>query len=448
MDAKVTTPQAVATIVAVEGQAFARNPAGEMRDLKAGDVLLQGDTVVTMPGGHVELAFADGHTLAVLPNEVFHLGPEVALTTRPDSSEAALAASDVDRVIQALNQGGDLNAELEDPGAGLNGGAANDAGNSFVRLLRITEGIDGLNATLPSGPAPSTVNNEVTGAAEHTILSAVPSTNTTTTTPETGGGLVGRPDVVAGTEDNSTTYTAAQLLGNDTGAGLTIASVSSVTGGTAVLNPDGTVTFTPNPNFNGPASFSYVATDGTSTTGSTSVTVNVAAVNDAPTAANASVSTNEDTVLTGNLPAASDVDNNPITYALGNNATHGTVSVAANGSYTYTPNANYNGADSFSYTVNDGQGGSNIYSVNVNVAPVNDAPIANPDTLAATEDTPITYTAAQLLGQRHGCRWQCINHCVRHQRKRRHSGSKSRRHRHLYTQCQLQRCSQLFLCGE
>ena len=65
MDTKVITPQAVATVIAVEGQAFARNPAGEMRPLQAGDVLLQGDTVVTMPGAEVQLAFADGHTLRV-----------------------------------------------------------------------------------------------------------------------------------------------------------------------------------------------------------------------------------------------------------------------------------------------------------------------------------------------------------------------------------------------
>ena len=61
------------------------------------------------------------------------------------------------------------------------------------------------------------------------------------------------------------TYTAAQLLGNDTdvdGNLLTIASVTSGTGGTAVLNGDGTVTFTPTANFNGAASFSYTASDG------------------------------------------------------------------------------------------------------------------------------------------------------------------------------------------
>ena len=73
-------------------------------------------------------------------------------------------------------------------------------------------------------------------------------------------------DTLAATEDTPVTYTAAQLLGNDTdvdGDTLSIASVTSGTGGTAVLNANGTVTFTPDANFNGAASFSYTVTDGT-----------------------------------------------------------------------------------------------------------------------------------------------------------------------------------------
>ena len=83
------------------------------------------------------------------------------------------------------------------------------------------------------------------------------------------------------------TYVAADLLGNDTdteGDALTIASVTSGTGGTAVLNGDGTVTFTPDANFNGAADFTYTASDGTDNSNTATVTVNVAAVNDAPVA--------------------------------------------------------------------------------------------------------------------------------------------------------------------
>src|SRR5207302_10340287 len=95
--------------------------------------------------------------------------------------------------------------------------------------------------------------------------------------------------------------TAAQLLGNDTdvdGTTLTIASVTNGTGGTAVLNAGGTVTFTPNANFNGAASFSYTATDGLASSNTATVTVNVAAVNDAPVANNDTLAAVEDTPVT------------------------------------------------------------------------------------------------------------------------------------------------------
>ena len=89
---------------------------------------------------------------------------------------------------------------------------------------------------------------------------------------------VANNDTLAATEDTPVTYTAAQLLGNDTdvdGDTLSIASVTSGTGGTAVLNANGTVTFTPDANFNGAASFSYTATDGRRTSNTATVTVNV-----------------------------------------------------------------------------------------------------------------------------------------------------------------------------
>ena len=111
---------------------------------------------------------------------------------------------------------------------------------------------------------------------------------------------VANPDALAATEDTPVTYAAADLVGNDNDgdAGLdqplTIASVESGTGGTAVLNENGTVTFTPAANFNGPVSFSYTVSDGITVSATATVTVNVTAVNDAPTSTNDTVTTNED----------------------------------------------------------------------------------------------------------------------------------------------------------
>jgi Bacterial Ig domain/Bacterial cadherin-like domain/Putative Ig domain len=91
-----------------------------------------------------------------------------------------------------------------------------------------------------------------------------------------------------------------------------------------------------------------------------------------------------------NLPLASDIDGDPVTYALGTGATNGTAVVNADGSYTYTPNANYNGPDSFTYTVSDGNGGSNTYTISIIVVadqPTSTIPTGNPDRIPVTEDT-------------------------------------------------------------
>ncbi|MEQ1814590.1 MAG: tandem-95 repeat protein, partial [Candidatus Nitrotoga sp.] len=269
-----------------------------------------------------------------------------------------------------------------------NGGEAAPSFNTLVTGTDNGFAIPGA----PTIPAPATINftnvNDAPVAVNDTTLTAL-----------------------AATEDTVATYTAAQLLGNDTDVDntnnqLSISTVTSGIGGTAVLNANGTVTFTPTANFNGAASFSYVTSDGAATSSGTIVTVNVAAVNDAPLAiADTTLVATEDTVATYNVTQLTgndtDVENNPLTIASVASITGGTVLLNANGTVTFTPTANFSGAASFSYTASDGQGAnatSNSATVTVNVAAVNDAPVATADTLTATEDTAITYTAAQLTG--------------------------------------------------
>ncbi len=238
---------------------------------------------------------------------------------------------------------------------------------------------------------------------------------------------VAAADSLAATEDTPVTYTAAQLLGNDSdvdGDTLTIASVTSGTGGTATLNGDGTVTFTPNANFNGPADFSYTVTDGALASNTATVSVAVAAVNDAPVAAADSLAATEDTPVTYTaaqlLGNDSDVDGDTLTIASVTSGTGGTATLNGDGTVTFTPNANFNGPADFSYTVTDGSLTSNTATVTVAVAAVNDAPEAAADSLAATEDTPVTYTAAQLLGNDSDVDGDTLTDRQRHQRHGRH----------------------------
>jgi Ca2+-binding RTX toxin-like protein len=209
-------------------------------------------------------------------------------------------------------------------------------------------------------------------------------------------------DTVAATEDIPLVLTAASLLANDTdidGDALTITAVGGATNGTVSLN-GGNVVFTPDANYNGPASFTYTVSDGQGGTSTATVNINVAAVNDAPAAADDSVSATEDTPLV--LTAASllandsDVDGDALTIIAVGDATHGTVALDG-GNVVFTPAANYNGPASFTYTVSDGQGGTSTATVDVTVAAVNDAPVAVDDSVDATEDTPLVLTAASLL---------------------------------------------------
>ncbi|MEO5703220.1 MAG: retention module-containing protein, partial [Gammaproteobacteria bacterium] len=124
------------------------------------------------------------------------------------------------------------------------------------------------------------------GSQTDTQAISVTVTNINEVPPPVNNAPVANNDTLAATEDTQVTYTAADLLGNDTdveGNPLSIATVTSGVGGTVVLNGNGTVTFTPSANFNGAASFSYIASDGITTSNSATVTINVAAVNDAPT---------------------------------------------------------------------------------------------------------------------------------------------------------------------
>src|SRR5207237_7597330 len=112
-----------------------------------------------------------------------------------------------------------------------------------------------------------------------------------------------------------------------------------------VLNAGGTYTYTPNGNYNGADSFTFKANDGSLDSTIATVNLTVTAVNDAPVASAASLSTTEDTPHSGSL-AASDVEGNALTYTVLSGPAHGTLTSfnAATGAYTYAPNANYNGA--------------------------------------------------------------------------------------------------------
>jgi VCBS repeat-containing protein len=212
-------------------------------------------------------------------------------------------------------------------------------------------------------------------------------------------------DAYATDEDTPSTVTAPGVLANDSdveGSALTAVLVTGPTKGTLTLDSDGSFTYTPNVNTNGADSFTYKANDGTVDGNTATVTLAVTPVNDAPVAVADAYSTSEDSPLTVTAPGVlgndSDVDGNPLTAVLVTGPTNGTLTLNSDGSFTYTSNADFNGADSFTYKADDGTADSNVATVNLTVNAVNDAPVAVNDAYSTDEDTPLTVDAPGVLG--------------------------------------------------
>ena len=107
------------------------------------------------------------------------------------------------------------------------------------------------------------------------------------------------------------------------------------------------------------------------------VVVTVTDVNERPAAADDEAETPEDRMVTVDVLANdADPDGDRLRVETVSAATHGTTAVTAGGVVTYTPEANYHGADRFTYVVSDGRGETATATVDVTVVPVNDEPVA------------------------------------------------------------------------
>lgn len=231
-------------------------------------------------------------------------------------------------------------------------------------------------------------------------------------------------EVIASDEDVVLSIAPGLLLANDhdidTDATLNQASgalqtlyISAVGGaqhGTVALLPDGTIQFTPEPNYFGAASFTYTVDDGAGGQVQATAVVNLAPVNDAPDVVGETINISEDEIQTISTAALlandSDVDN-PHTalriVAVDNlgAATHGTVTLNANGTISYVPDADYFGPAQFTYTVSDGAGGFNVGTADLNIAAVNDAPRLQGESTTTDEDQILHISKASLLANDH-----------------------------------------------
>ncbi|MCG9661591.1 tandem-95 repeat protein [Vibrio mediterranei] len=205
-------------------------------------------------------------------------------------------------------------------------------------------------------------------------------------------------------EDGSLTFTDEQLLAGATdidGDDLTVESVNyEGADGVFTDNGDGTYTFAPNENFNGNVDLTYDVSDGTDTV-SANIDVQVVPINDVPVAGATSYSVDEDgsiTISDAQLLANSsdvegDVEVDSVTYT----GTDGVFTDNGDGTYTFSPNENFNGDVSLNVTVVDEDGATADTTAGIDVISVNDLPVAGATTYSVDEDNIITITSDQLL---------------------------------------------------
>ncbi|MBE3883931.1 tandem-95 repeat protein, partial [Vibrio parahaemolyticus] len=186
------------------------------------------------------------------------------------------------------------------------------------------------------------------------------------------------------------TPTIINVLGNDTFEGdgkvVSLDANNGPVNGSVSVNPDGSVTYTPNDNYHGIDSFTYIVTSG-GVSESAIVEVNVTPANDAPVAKDDIATTQEDTAVTIDvLPNDTDVDGDKLSIeSVSVPKEQGTVEVV-DGKLVFTPAENFNGDAEITYTVTDGQL-TDEAKVTVTVNPVNDAPTIKVDAVESiTED--------------------------------------------------------------
>jgi RHS repeat-associated protein len=171
------------------------------------------------------------------------------------------------------------------------------------------------------------------------------------------------------------------------------------------LNADGSFSYTPETNFNGTDTFTYKANDGTNDSNVAMVTIAVNAIDDAPVAQNDTYNTNEDSTLIVDTPGVlandNDIDTPPPSFIAGlvSGPSHASAfQLSDDGSFSYTAESNFNGVDTFTYRVFDGALYSDVAMVQIAIASVNDAPVAQNQSVTTNEDTSkiITLSASDI----------------------------------------------------
>ncbi|MEO0444720.1 MAG: Ig-like domain-containing protein, partial [Verrucomicrobiota bacterium] len=332
-------------------------------------------------------------TINYTPNENFTGTDAIIYTVRDPSG-----AIDVTTVRVTVTPVNDLPIAVDDTATTAEDTAvdipvlSNDSDvEGTPSVTAVTDGSHGTVSINPDGTVKYTpeANFHGTDTFTYTITDSDGDTDTATvsvTIASENDPPVAVDDSASTTEDNAVDIT---VLSNDSDVEdtPTVTAVTDGSHGTVSINPDGTVKYTPEANFHGTDTFTYTISDSEGATDTATVTVTVASVDDFPEAKDDAFSTDEDVVLSGDLAT-----NDTLSGDGGNlfgkvtDPSHGSVTVNADGTFDYTPDAEFSGTDSFIYSLTDANGDVSNATAVITINYVNDEPTPSPDVSATGED--------------------------------------------------------------
>ena len=162
--------------------------------------------------------------------------------------------------------------------------------------------------------------------------------------------------------DENTTLTGTATAVDAQGTALILAKVSNPAHGTLTFNGDGTFSFVPVRYFYGTDSFTFKTNDGYADSNIATITLTVRHVNQAPVVQDSSATGVQGNLVRG-VVTGTDVEGDALTFAQVVAPAHGALTLNADGTYAYRPEADFVGTDTFTYKANDGQADSNIATV-------------------------------------------------------------------------------------
>ncbi len=301
-------------------------------------------------------------------------------------------------------------AQLAIPAPGFLVNDSDPDGNSLSAVI-VTPPTRGAFAPSANGGffynAPLAGTDTFTYRATDGALQSAPTTVTITVTPVNQAPL-GANDSFRTTKNAVLTVAAPGVLGNDSdaeGNPLTAGAMTQPANGSLQFNPDGSLTYLPNPNFVGLDSFIYRPNDGAAAGNDTLVVIEVADSNTAPKAADDQYTVPHNGRLSVPAPGllANDIDidgNQPLRVNIARQPVLGTLALGPGGGFEYTPRVgpcSSDSNDSFTYYANDSVVDSNLATVTIHVHCVNQPPIAVADSYTVPQGIELRIDPTGIL---------------------------------------------------